>query len=115
MMDCRCPGCGTLVDSHLSTYGYIQCPGCSERYWIPAEVFVSAPFSGNTVDGIRILGAYFDDLIGYSVLTRDPTGQYVIGRKYDPFRRFWLGGDFFDDLQSAMANLNGTRRIGGVA
>lgn len=113
-MRCRCPRCGTVTDSRLSTYGCIQCPDCSERYWIPWEAFSSAPYGRVTVDGIRILEVYFDDLTGYRILAKGPSGQYVVGRRYDPFCGFWLGGDYYDDIQSAKANLNGSSRIGGV-
>ncbi len=110
----RCPACGAVEDSRRSTYGQVICPGCSERYWIPAEVFASAPYSERTVDGIDILGVYFDDALGYRVLVRNGYGQYAIGRRYDPFRGFWLGGDYFDDLTTAEANLRGFSKVGGV-
>lgn len=110
----RCPKCGTVEDSRMSTYGHIQCPGCLERYWIPVEVFRSAPYAERTVDDIEIIGSYFDDISGYRVLTRNRFGQFVVGRGYDPFRGFWLGGDYFDDIASARENVRDSKQIGGA-
>ena len=113
MASCICPYCRMVERADRSTYGHIQCSGCGGKYWIPADAFMSAPYARHHSDGYPIIGVYFNGLTGYRVISKNHDGQYVVGRSYDPFRGFWLGGDYFPTLSKAETSLSGYKKVGG--
>ncbi len=92
---CSCPGCGRISDGRESRYGEIKCPECGKEYWIPQEVFDSAPYARMSCVGLPIIEVYFSPFDGYRVKSRNMVRQYILGWRYDPFTGLWSGGDYF--------------------
>lgn len=94
---CRCPDCGLVVDARIGEFGEVRCPGCKGWFWIPRNVFDTAPFAGRTRGGCRIVDVSFDFMDGYVITYLNGYSKFLIGRSYDPFTGYWRDQRSVDD------------------